>query len=408
MNESCTKSTFYNRLFLSLFIIIGIISSIITMIFICDSLINTIPNYEKVEDNCLYLDIEAKIFDKYYYEYYYTYYNNLKLIKDQYRKLSDKNNLACVDLSFHLILLPTFIILSFIFLNSFVCCKKDKNSFIIYEIISIFIKGICICDKLLFELKKKALLNINYKNESNEKIIKIYKDYEKFRKKDIISNYYLMSSMILLGLEIIIFIIILCINCKAAKTINNNNNNSKYCRWSIIYYTVFGFLSIILYLMGNFIYFNCKLKYRKSYEEDKIFNYKYEDYPILKEIIEVYNNNNEKWLINKWNNEIIYNLFFWFSGALFIFTVLSYVLLFCFKCKGNCKVGFIIFEVFSAAIKIFMIIYSINNSLKGLKKNLENYENPEIKFLIDDYHNYYKCKIKYTIILLIQIIYLLA
>ena len=385
------------------------------MVFICDSLKNTIPHYDKFEDNWLNLENSVENFSK----YNYTYYNDLKVIKDQYGKLSDNYNLACVDLSSHLIILPTFIILSFIFSNSFICCKKDKITFIIFELISIVIKGICIFDKILFELKKQKLLSINYKNEKNIQLYNIYKDYEQFRKKGMFSNYYLLSSMILLGLEIIIFLIILCINCRTEKNINNNNNDnintnnmnnnkSKYCRWSIIYYTVFGFLSIILYLMGNFIYFNCKLKYRKSYEEDKIFNYKYDDYPILKEIIEIYNNNNEKWLINKWNNEIIYNLFFWFSGALFIFTVLSYVLLFCFKCKGNCKVGFIIFEVFSAAIKIFMIIYSINNSLKGLKKNLENYENPEIKFLIDDYHNYYKCKIKYPIILIIQIIYLLA
>ena len=39
---------------------------------------------------------------------------------------------------------------------------------------------------------------------------------------------------------------------------------------------------------------------------------------------------------------------------------------------------------------------------------MENIENPEIKFIIDDYYNYYKCKNKYPIILIIQIIYLLA
>ena len=305
-----------NGFFLSLFIIIGVIGSIFPMIFICDSFINTIPNYDNFKDNWLNLGDENANFNK----YNYTYYNNLKFINEQYRKLSDNKNLACIDLSIHLIILPTFILLSFIYLNCFICCKKDKIAFIIFEIISILIKGLCISDKILFELKKTNLLSIDYVNEQNERLTNIYIDYENYRAKGVFSNYILMCSMILLGLEIIIFIIILCINCRDAKDANNNDNIPKYSRWSIIYYTVFGVLPIFLYLMGNFIYFNCKLKYRESYEENKIFNYYYDDYPILKEILEIYNNNHNKMPIKVWNKEIIYNLFFWSSGALVIIT----------------------------------------------------------------------------------------
>ena len=128
------------------------------MIFICGSFINTIPNYDNFKDNWLDLGDENANFNK----FNYTYYIYLQFINEQYRKLSDNRNLACIDLSIHLIILPTFILLSFIYLNCFICCKKDKIAFIIFEIISILIKGLCISDKLLFEMKKKYNF-INYK-----------------------------------------------------------------------------------------------------------------------------------------------------------------------------------------------------------------------------------------------------
>ena len=118
------------------------------MFLICDSFINTIPNYDKFEDNWLNLGDKNENFNN----YNYTYYNNLQFINEQYNKLSDNRNLACIDISVHFIILPTFIILSFVFSNCFICCKKDKTTFIIIEIISILIKGLCICDKILFEM----------------------------------------------------------------------------------------------------------------------------------------------------------------------------------------------------------------------------------------------------------------
>ena len=53
------------------------------------------------------------------------------------------------------------------------------------------------------------------------------------------------------------------------------------------------------------------------------------------------------------------------------------------------------------------MLFSITYSLKGLKKKLEKDEDNDIKYLINDYYNYYNCKKKYPIILIIQIIYLI-
>ena len=67
-----------NGFFLTLFIIIGVIGLIIPMIFICDSFINTIPNYDKFKDNWVNLGDKNENFDK----YNYNYYNNLRFINE--------------------------------------------------------------------------------------------------------------------------------------------------------------------------------------------------------------------------------------------------------------------------------------------------------------------------------------
>ena len=82
-----------NVVFFALFIIIGIIGSIFPMFLICDSFINTIPNYDNFKDNWLNLGDENANFNK----YNYTYYNNLQFINEQYRKLSDNRNLFIIS-----------------------------------------------------------------------------------------------------------------------------------------------------------------------------------------------------------------------------------------------------------------------------------------------------------------------
>ena len=67
-----------NGFFLTLFIIIGVIGSIFPMIFICDSIINTIPNYYKFKDNWVNLGDKNENFDK----CNYNYYNNLRFINE--------------------------------------------------------------------------------------------------------------------------------------------------------------------------------------------------------------------------------------------------------------------------------------------------------------------------------------
>ena len=182
---------------------------------------------------------------------------------------------------------------------------------------------------------------------------------------------------------------------------------NKKLRRTIIFYTIFGLLSMALYIFGNYIYFNCNLKYKNGYEDKQIYNYKYEDYPILKEIYDIYHDNYEKFSLNEFIKNYINNILFYFSIGLSFFTVIAYILLFCYKCKGSYRLAFFIVEIISLVFKIFIMLYSINLSLKGLKKKLKNEEDIKIKFLINDYYNYYKCKTKYPVLLSIQIIYLI-
>ena len=184
----------------SLFLIIGVIGSFFPIFLICDSIINTIPNYDYFEHNWLnYGNTKSKT-----NIYYYKYYKNLKIIHEEYEKLSNQINSSGIDLITHFVILPTFVLLSFIFSNCFVCYKRDYKLYILFEIISILVKGLCLFDKILYEIKISNLSGLEEKKESNTKIIQIYEDYENFRKKGIFYDV-VPISIIFLGLELILF-----------------------------------------------------------------------------------------------------------------------------------------------------------------------------------------------------------
>ena len=158
----------------------------------------------------------------------------------------------------------------------------------------------CIFDTILFELKRQKLLPIdvdidyiNNENLRNNILFKISKEYNDFIQKSTFSDIFLIFSLSFLSLELLIFLIFIGLNCKESinkkddETNNKSNIISQKIRKTIIFYTIFGLLSIALYIFGNYIYFNCNLKYKNSYEENKIYNYKYEEYPILKEIYDI-------------------------------------------------------------------------------------------------------------------------
>ena len=78
----------------SLFLIIGVIGSFFPIFLICDSIINTIPNYDYFEHNWLnYGNTKSKT-----NIYYYKYYKNLKIIHEEYEKLSNQINSSGIDL----------------------------------------------------------------------------------------------------------------------------------------------------------------------------------------------------------------------------------------------------------------------------------------------------------------------
>ena len=399
-----------NCFIFSLFLIIGVLGSLFPIFLICDSVINTIPNYDYFEHNWLnYGNKKSKTTI-----YYYKYYKNLKIIHEEYEKLSNQINSSGIDLITHFVILPTFVLLSFIFSNCFVCYKRDYKLYILFEIISILVKGLCLYDKILYEIKISNLASLEENIESNTKIIQIYRDYENFRKKGIFYDV-VPISIIFLGLELILFIILLCVNCSTAKDNEENeeydeeNKNKKCGRRSIIFYTVFSFLSVPIYIMGNYACSNCKLKYGKYYEKDKIYDYNYKSYPILKEIYDIYinSNNYDKYSINEFKTEYFHNIFFYLFSIFILLTIITYILLICINNKQNCKGGYIVFEILSFIIKGIIIFFTTKYTMKGIKKNLENKEYKSIHFLIDDYYNYYKCKTKYTVMVIIQIIYIL-
>ena len=163
MCQECKCKCCCNYFIFSLFILFGLIGAFITTILICNSFINPIPNYDYFYDNWLNYTKE----DDYYYLFYYSNHYKLELIHNEYEKLSDKKNLSSIDLGIHLIILPTFVLLSIIYSFCFVCCKKDYFIFIIFEIFTILIKGVCIIDKVLFELKRQKLSIIDIKYGDN-------------------------------------------------------------------------------------------------------------------------------------------------------------------------------------------------------------------------------------------------
>ena len=163
----------------------------------------------------------------------------------------------------------------------------------------------------------------------------------------------------------------MCVNCSNAK---NNEENDEYdeekkikkCgRRSIIFYTVFSFLSVPIYIMGNYVCSNCKLKYGKYYEKVKIYDYNYKSYPILKEIYDIYNNNNnyDKYSINEFKMEYFHNMFFYLFSIFILFTIITYVLLICVGNRQKCKAGYIIFGILSFIIKGIIIYFYNSNHL---------------------------------------------
>ena len=132
---------------------------------------------------------------------------------------------------------------------------------------------------------------------------------------------------------------------------------------------MFGIISAGIFAISPFLYYPCKSRYSKYFLPDKfclyknetvkyseyytwtykyiIEEYNYENYPYLKEIDNIYYKNNTKERIEvKINYENISIIFFFLAvAAMPALSIISFILLICFKCKDKGHIGFIILEI---------------------------------------------------------------
>jgi len=188
--------------------------------------------------------------------------------------------------------------------------------------------------------------------------------------------------LVILIIEFILFFIFLCIN-------NNNEmeNDKKSESQSIIIYILFGF---ILFMMFNFyamniidckknITFICNSNYieinrtytiinnkkiylsqrRDDYYEElyTIFNYYYNNYPILEKICKIYKKNSKKILQNQETTNIDSIIYFIFHfGLTSFFYLITGVFIFIYKCKNKCKTFYFIFYICLILVNLITII----------------------------------------------------
>jgi hypothetical protein len=124
----------------------------------------------------------------------------------------------------------------------------------------------------------------------------------------------------------------------------------------------------------------------------EIYEYIYTDYPILKEIYEIYYPNDEEKIYE--DNTTIYDSIIYQTFRFYLLsfvTFFAYCFLFFYKCGGRCKIVFIILEICSLIIKLITILLTYFITKGYAKKQNLKTEFKEIEYIIDDYNEYAKC-----------------
>ena len=223
-------------------------------------------------------------------------------------------------------------------------------------------------------------------------------------------------------------------NFKKSQNSDKNTIKQKCSRCSVIFYVIFGFISSAIFIFTPYLFYKCKNRYSDYFSPDKhehikkekimtadnheiefnfpIETYYYENYPLLKDIYDIYYEKNPFD-----NNKIIkVDMNFESLGIIYsyiaiivcpILAIISLILLCCTKCNDkNCQLGFVILGIISIILKLFIIFWPYYWIKNKYKRNIIN-DNEEIKHLIDDYINFSTCRKEFPIVIIIECIYLL-
>ena len=401
---------------LSLFLLISVTCSVFESHYVYIPVKKDIPNYENFQETFVRLD-EKK--------YYYSKYSYLQDVYEEYTNLLNKADFFLkLDATLHYVIGPTFMALSFFFSWSYIFHKIDRLQFVIWQVLSLLIKALVVVDKYLYEFKRSKLSTIDF-NSNDLTIIQFFKEYEEYQKKKIF-DFYLIFGICSWGAELIMTFIIACINWEKNKKTNEINNNGisneenkkikilqtkaknkQLTRMSVMYYLTFGVLSFLFFNFAHFLYPDCLSLYKDYFKKDEYLDnynhFKFELYPVLKEIFNIYFYKKETPEKAKKSEDNMYLAILCVSLA---YSLITYLFLLLYKFKDISKVFFITLEFFSVGFKIFIIFYPYTYTKKGFKSSLVT-DLEEIKYIVEDYNQYAKCRNKFPLIIIVEIVYLI-
>ena len=245
------------------------------------------------------------------------------------------------------------------------------------------------------------------------------------------SQTFFIAAIVLLGVFFIIWILISFF--KKSQNSDNNTTKQKCARCSVMFHVIFGFISSSIFIFTPYLFYECKNRYSdfflpEKYEysiKDKITvdniereytipieTYHYVDYPLLKEIYDIYYEKsdfgNHKIIKLDMNFESLGMIYTYLAiVACPILIIVSFILICCTQCNDKkCQLGFAIIEIISIILKLFIIFWPYYWNKTKYKGNI-NTDDEDIKYLIDDYINYSKCRKEFPIIIIIECFYIL-
>ena len=326
---------------------------------------------------------------------------------------------------YNLLIIPAFVILSIIFGSCFICCKYEKVWFGLINIFTIIIQVAPFLNKILYS--DKRIKNLPDLEMDDVNFYSIFEDYEDYKK--LYPEYFNYIIIGLLGAQFIIWFLVLILK-KSDDSENEPQEKNKCKRCSIFFYIVFGLISTGIFSVSPFLYYPCKNRYSNYFLSDRyeysrkevirvseyenyeynniIETYYYEDYPYLEEIYNIYyktNSDDEKIKVKVDYKNIGIIFFFLAVVGMPALAIVSFILLICFKSKDKGHKGFVVFEILSILLKIFIIIYPYIWIKNKFRKNIVN-NNEQIKHIINDYLNYSNCRNKFPVVLMIEFAYL--
>ena len=322
----------------------------------------------------------------------------------------------------HIYIIPTFTFFTIVFSIRFVYLSKDKIIFILSGAFLNIIKFLAVIDSFIFNLKLKSLPKID-KQKFYEEI-----DIKKFNYEDMkINENNLLICFITTLIEFILLYLLLFLNRK--KKMKKNDN---YDCHSITILIIFGVIIVILidfyviyaescdceycydfyysdrleisryyiFVNNTKIYLSAKrLGLIYNYEKDN-FTYYYKDYPILKELDNIY----ETSLLYHCERLVWKSIDGLEIGLLYIIVnvlltpfclFLTFLFFHIYKKYNKCRLAFItLYIIFLVSTFISILFLVIRFNTNESKEYLIN-DKEEIQYIIDDYNQFANCVIKF-------------